>query len=125
MTTEFSWQEVKKTVFKIPLYQVMIGVLTAVFFWLFQGQAAAVSAMAGALISALGSLMFAFIVAWPFSSDQAMVGKMVKGEILKFIVIGALFYLAITQFSFQLMALLIGFIITLLAFWVALLTSFK
>jgi len=125
MTTEFSWQEVKKTVFKIPLYQVMIGVLTAVFFWVFQGQAAAVSAMAGALISTLGSLMFAFIVAWPFSADQAMVGKMVKGEILKFIVIGALFYLAITQFSFQLMALLIGFIVTLLAFWVALLTSFK
>jgi F0F1-type ATP synthase assembly protein I len=125
MTTEFSWQEVKKTVFKIPLYQLMIGVLTAVFFWLFLGQAAAISAFAGALISTLGSLMFAFIVAWPFSPDQAMVGKMVKGEILKFIVIGALFYLAITQFSFQLMALLIGFIITLLAFWVALLTSFK
>ncbi len=125
MTTEFSWQEVKKTVFKIPLYQLLIGVLTAVFFWLFQGQAAAVSALAGALISTLGSLMFAFIVAWPFSPDQAMVGKMVKGEILKFIVIGALFYVAITQFSFQLMALLIGFIVTLLAFWVALLTSFK
>ena len=125
MTTEFSWQEVKKTVFKIPLYQLLIGVLTAVFFWLFQGQAAAVSALAGALISTLGSLMFAFIVAWPFSPDQAMVGKMVKGEILKFMVIGALFYVAITQFSFQLMALLIGFIVTLLAFWVALLTSFK
>ena len=125
MTTEFSWQEVKKTVFKIPLYQLLIGVLTAVFFWLFQGQAAAVSALAGALISTLGSLMFAFIVAWPFSPDQAMVGKMVKGEILKFIVIGAMFYVAITQFSFQLMALLIGFIVTLLAFWVALLTSFK
>ncbi|MCX7546138.1 ATP synthase subunit I [Marinicella gelatinilytica] len=125
MTTEISWQEVKKTVFKIPLYQMMIGVLTAVFFWLFQSQAAAVSALAGAAISAIGSLTFAFIVAWPFAKDQAMVGKMAKGEILKFIVIGALFYLAVTQFSFQLMALLIGFIITLLAFWVALLTSFK
>ncbi|KAA3640362.1 MAG: hypothetical protein DWP95_08695 [Proteobacteria bacterium] len=125
MTTEFSWQEAKKTVFKIPLYQMMIGVLTAVFFWLFQGQSAAVSALVGAIISTLGSLTFAFVVAWPFSPDQAMIGKMVKGEILKFMVIGALFYLAITQFSFQLMALLIGFIVTLLAFWVALLTSFK
>lgn len=125
MTTDFSWQEVKKTVFKIPLYQLMLGLLAAVFFWLVQGQSAAVSAFVGAIISTLGSLTFAFIVAWPFSTDNAMVGKMMKGEILKFIVIGALFYLAITQFSFQLMALLVGFIITLVAFWVALLTSFK
>ncbi len=125
MTTDFSWREVKKTVFKIPLYQLVIGFFTAVFFWLLQGQSAAVSAFVGAIISTLGSLTFAFIVAWPFASDNAMVGKMMKGEILKFIVIGALFYLAITQFSFQLMALLVGFIITLVAFWVALLTSFK
>ncbi len=44
---------------------------------------------------------------------------------MKFVVIGILFYVAITNFSFQLMPLLIGFIATLLAFWVALLTSFK
>ena len=49
----------------------------------------------------------------------------IKGEIMKFAVIGVLFFVAITNFQFQLMPLLIGFIATLLAFWVALLTSFK
>ena len=117
--------EVKKTVVKIPIYQLLIGLLIATIFFLLQGQSAAISAGAGALISALGSLAFMVIVTWPFGNTQNLVGRMFKGEIMKFVVIGILFYTAVTNFSFQLMPLLIGFIATLLAFWVALLTSFK
>jgi len=118
-------KEVKKTVVKIPIYQLMIGALIALIFYYLQGGEAAVSAGTGALISALGSLAFTVIVTWPFGNTQNLVGRMFKGEIMKFLVIGVLFYIAITNFSFQLMPLLIGFIATLLAFWVALLTSFK
>ena len=125
MTEPVTLKEVKKTVVKIPIYQVLIGVLIAAFFYYAQGQEAAVSAASGALISALGSAVFALIVAWPLGDAQRMVGRMIKGEIMKFAVIGVLFFVAITNFQFQLMPLLIGFIATLLAFWVALLTSFK
>ncbi|MGJ8662231.1 MAG: ATP synthase subunit I [Marinicella sp.] len=115
----------KKTVVKIPIYQVLIGVLIAAIFFYIQGMQAAYSAGTGALISAMGSLAFTLIVTWPFGNTESLVGRMFKGEIMKFVVIGVLFYVAITNFSFQLMPLLIGFIATLLAFWVALLTSFK
>lgn len=125
MTEPMTFKEVKKTVVKIPVYQMLIGVLIATLFFYLQGRSAAVSAGTGALISALGSLAFAVIVTWPFGDTQSLVGRMFKGEIMKFIVIGVLFYIAVTNFSFQLMPLLIGFIATLLAFWVALLTSFK
>ncbi len=125
MTEHMTFAEVKKTVVKIPIYQVIIGLLIATIFYFFQGQSAAISASSGALISALGSLAFAVIVTWPFGDTQSLVGRMFKGEIMKFIVIGILFYVAITNYTFQLMPLLIGFIATLLAFWVALLTSFK
>ncbi len=125
MTEHMTFAEVKKTVVKIPVYQVIIGLMIATIFYFVQGQPAAISASTGALISALGSLAFAVIVTWPFGDTQALVGRMFKGEIMKFLVIGILFYLAVTNYTFQLMPLLIGFIATLLAFWVALLTSFK
>ncbi|TDR23503.1 ATP synthase subunit I [Marinicella litoralis] len=125
MTEQITLKEVKKTVVKIPLYQMLIGIVIAVVFYYLQGRSAAYSAGTGALISALGSLAFALIVTWPFGNSQVLVGRMFKGEIMKFVVIGILFYVAVTNFSFQLMPLLIGFIATLLAFWVALLTSFK
>ncbi len=125
MTEQLTLKEVKKTVVKIPIYQVLIGVLIAAIFFYIQGKQAAYSAGTGALISAMGSLAFTLIVTWPFGNTESLVGRMFKGEIMKFVVIGVLFYVAITNFSFQLMPLLIGFIATLLAFWVALLTSFK
>ncbi len=120
-----SLKEVKKTVVKIPIYQLLIGLCIAAIFFYLKGKSAAFSAGTGALISTLGSLAFTVIVTWPFGDTQNLVGRMFKGEIMKFIVIGVLFYVAVTNFSFQLMPLLIGFIATLLAFWVALLTSFK
>lgn len=125
MTEQNTLVEVKKTVIKIPIYQLVIGGLIAALFYFLQGWTAAYSAGSGALISALGSLAFTLIVTWPFGDTQSLVGRMFKGEIMKFLVIGVLFYVAVTNFSFQLMPLLIGFIATLLAFWVALLTSFK
>ena len=125
MTELITLKEVKKTVIKIPIYQLIIGVVIAGLFFYLQGKSAAYSAGAGALISAMGSLAFTLIVIWPFGDTQSLVGRMFKGEIMKFIVIGVLLYTAVTNFSFQLMPLLVGFIATLLAFWVALLTSFK
>ncbi len=125
MTEHMTLKEVKKTVVKIPIYQVVIGLIIAALFFFLQGRPAAIAAGTGALISAMGSLAFTVIVTWPFGDTQSLVGRMFKGEIMKFIVIGVLFYIAVTNFSFQLMPLLIGFIATLLAFWVALLTSFK
>jgi len=125
MTEPLTLKEVKKTVIKIPIYQLLIGVLIATLFYFLQGDTAAISAGSGALVSALGSLAFTLIVLWPFGNPESLVGRMVKGEVMKFVVIGLLFYVALTNYAFQLMPLLIGFIATLLAFWVALLTSFK
>ena len=97
----------------------------ATLFYFLQGSESAISAAAGAIISALGSLVFTLLVVMPMGDTKTLVGRMFKGEILKFVVIGLLFYLALANYSFVLMPLLIGFMATLLAFWVALLTSFK
>ncbi|MCF6301252.1 MAG: ATP synthase subunit I [Proteobacteria bacterium] len=126
MTPADPFKEVKKTVFKIPVYQLLIGIVIAIVFFLISGKHAAVSAFSGAMVSTLGSVVFAMVVfGFSINNQNAMVGRMLKAEITKFLVIGILLYVAMKFFSFLLMPLLIGFIATLFAFWVALLTSFK
>ena len=126
MTTELSYKEVKKTVFKIPVQQLLIGVLLAVAFYVFKGQASALAALSGAVISTLGSLVFAVIVFVSPARDQRQIkSRMVTGELLKIFTVVILFYVSIVVLKFALLPLLLGFVATFITFWVALLTAFK
>ncbi len=126
MTAELSYKEVKKTVFKIPLHQLMIGVLVAVVFYFVQGMPSAYAAFAGASISTLGSLVFASIVFLsPVREQRQIKSRMVTGELFKIITVVVLFYIAIVVLELALLPLLLGFVATFFTFWVALLTAFK
>lgn len=126
MTAELSYKQVKKTVFKIPLHQLLIGVLVAVVFYFMQGMSSAYAALGGASISTLGSLVFASIVFLSPVRDQRQIkSRMVTGEILKIFTVVVLFYVAIVLLELSLLPLLLGFVATFVTFWVALLTAFK
>ncbi|WP_395373022.1 ATP synthase subunit I [Marinicella sp. W31] len=112
--------------FKIPLLQLLIGMACALVFLIVSSQQNAIAAMAGAVVSTAGSLMFALIVfVIPARDARAVVGRMFKGELFKMMVVAILFYWCITWFKFPLMPLIVGFSVTFVAFWVALLKAFK
>jgi len=98
----------------------------ALLFFVASSQEYAIAAMAGAVVSTAGSFMFALIVfAIPARDARAVVGRMFKGELFKMMVVAILFYWCITWFKFPLMPLIVGFSITFVAFWVALLKAFR
>ena len=126
MTAELSYKEVKKIVFKIPLQQLLIGLVIAAIFYFVQGQSAAVAALAGAFISTVGSLVFAsMIFLSPVRDERQIKSRMMTGEILKILTVVVLFYTAIVVFKLAILPLMLGFIATFITFWVALLTAFK
>ena len=126
MASELSLTDVRKIVFKIPLLQLLIGLVCALVFFVASTQQNAFAAMAGAVVSTAGSLMFALIVfAIPARDSKVVLARMFKGELFKMMVVAILFYWCITWFKFPLMPLIIGFSVTFVAFWVALLKAFK
>lgn len=126
MTSALSLTDVRKVIFKIPLWQLLIGCLCAVFYWLLSGGHQAFSALSGALISTVGSLVFAITVfALPTHDSHQVVKRMFKGELLKMMVVAILFYWSIKWFKFDLLPLIIGFSVTFVAFWVTLLRAFR
>ena len=126
MASELSLTDVRRIVFKIPLLQLLIGMACALVFLIVSSQQNALAAMAGAVVSTAGSLMFALIVfVIPARDARAVVGRMFKGELFKMMVVAILFYWCITWFKFPLMPLIVGFSVTFVAFWVALLKAFK
>lgn len=126
MTAELSYNEVKKIVFRIPLQQMLLGVVIAAIFFFTQGQLAGMAALAGAFISTLGSLVFALMVFLsPVRDERQIKSRMMTGEILKILTVVVLFYIAIVVLKLAIMPLMLGFIATFIAFWVALLTAFK
>ena len=126
MTAELSYKEVKKIVFRIPLQQMLIGVLVAIIFFFLQGQPSAIAAVAGALISTVGSLVFASVLFLsPVRDERQIKSRMMTGEILKIFTVVVLFYVAIVLLKLAVMPLMLGFIATFITFWVALITAFK
>lgn len=126
MTAELSFKDVKKTVFKIPLHQLMIGVVVAAIFYFVSGKPDAYAALFGAFISTAGSLVFALkVFISPVREESEIKSRMVKGEVYKMFTVGVLFYVAIAVLKLGLLPLIIGFIATFITFWVALLTAFK
>ncbi len=126
MTAELSFKDVKKTVFKIPLHQMLVGVAVALVFYFVSGKSAAGAAMFGAFISTMGSLAFALkVFLSPVRDEREIKSRMVKGEAYKMFTVAVLFYVAIAVLKLTILPLLLGFIATFVTFWVALLTAFK
>lgn len=109
----------RRLALKFAMIQLACAALVALAFLAYQGANAARSAVAGGLISASGTLVFAwraFASSWPQS--EAVRGFYL-GELFKWIwVVGAL-SLAFTRGGFEPSALLAGFVAAQLGFWVA------
>lgn len=126
MTGELSFEEVKKTIFKVPVHQMLVGVVVALLFLFLAGGKDAFAAFFGAVISTVASLVFALVVFYsPSREAQEVKSRMIKGELYKVTIVAVLFYVAAVLLQLPLLPLLAGFIATFLTFWVVLLTGFK
>jgi len=126
MAQQPSISDVRKIVFLLPVWQLLIGVIVAIIFYLLNGSTAAIAGFFGASISFAGSLVFAFVVfGLGDQSPQNMMRKMFRAEAFKIITIGLMFYFAISILALPFMPVIVGFMATLIIFFVALLTVFR
>lgn len=126
MAQQPSLSDVRKVVFLLPVWQLLIGVIIALVFFLLKGSTAAIAAFFGASISFAGSLVFAFVVfGLGDQSPQNIMRKMFRAEALKILTIGLMFYFAFAILALPFMPVIVGFMATLIIFFVALLTVFR
>jgi len=126
MSQQPSISEVKKVVFLLPVWQLILGVVVGFGFFLIAGINAAIAGFFGATISFAGSLVFAFVVfGLGEQSSESMMKKMFRAEALKMLTIGLMFYCAFAVLALPFMPVIVGFMATLIIFFVALLTVFR
>ncbi len=115
---------VRKAVFLIPLWQLVVSVVLALLVWAGFDGSVATGLLVGGGVSALGSLVFALSVfAAPTTNSRVVLRRMFRGEALKMALVAVLFYLAITVLRVKALPTMVGFVATLVVFWVALLRS--
>ena len=62
MTSQKSFIEIRKVIFTLPVWQLLIGFVVGVIFWFFSGPKAAIAGFYGGSIGFAGSLVFAFVM---------------------------------------------------------------
>ena len=126
MTPQPSIAEVRKVVFLLPVWQLLLGVIISVVFFLFTGTIAAIAAFFGASIGFAGSLVFAFVM---FGTGEIptnnIMRRMFRAEAFKILTIGLMFYFALAVLALPFLPIIVGFMVTLIVFFVALLTIFR
>ncbi len=126
MASHPSFSEVKKVVFLLPLWQLVLGVVVALVFLLFSGKISAFAAFYGASVGFVGSLVFAFFLFGFGDQDpKNITRKMFRAEGLKILAVAAMFYFASAVLVLPIMPVIIGFMATYIMFFVALLTVFR
>ena len=87
---------------------------------------AAIAGFFGASISFAGSLVFAFMVfGLGDNSPKNMMKKMFRAEAIKILTISFMFYFAFAILALPFLPVIVGFMATLIIFFVALLTVFR
>ena len=126
MTPQISYSEVRKAIFLLPVWQLVAGLILALIFGLFSGSYYALSAFFGASIGFAGTLVFAFIMfGFGEQSSQNLLRKMFRAEAIKILTVGLMFYLATAKLALPFLPVIVGFMVTLIVFIVALLIKFK
>jgi len=109
----------KRLALKFAAVQLVSTSLAALVFWALSGANAARSAVAGGLIIALGTLVFAwrlFATDWPAASAAR---GFYAGEVLKWVWVLGAFALALTRGGMEPLPLLLGLLAAQAGFWVA------
>ena len=126
MALQPSFSEVRKVVFLLPVWQLLLGVVIGLIFFMLAGTTAAIAAFYGASVSFAGSLVFAFVVfGFGDQSAENLMRKMFRAEAFKILTIGVMFYFAFAVLALPFMPVIVGFMATLIIFFVALLTVFR
>lgn len=126
MAQQPSLSDVRKVVFLLPVWQLLIGVIIAFVFYMIKDSTAAIAGFFGASISFAGSLVFAFMVfGLGDNSPKNMMRKMFRAEAIKILTISFMFYFAFAILALPFMPVIVGFMATLIIFFVALLTVFR
>jgi F0F1-type ATP synthase assembly protein I len=126
MTSQKSFLEIRKVIFTLPVWQLLIGLVVGVIFWFLSGPKAAIAAFYGGSIGFAGSLVFAFVM-FGFGSPQSkdVMRNMFRAEAFKILTVGMMFYFAFAVLALPFMPVIVGFMVTLIVFFVALITVFK
>jgi ATP synthase protein I len=126
MTPQPSISEVRKVVFLLPVWQLLLGIVVGILFYFLAGVNAGIAGFFGASISFAGSLVFAFVVfGMGEQSSKTMMKQMFRAEALKMLTIGLMFYCAFAVLALPFLPVIVGFMATLIIFFVALLTVFR
>ncbi len=114
--------EIRAKAYRIVAAQLAVAAVIALGLGAFYGAAPAWSALAGGLISAAGSLIFAHRLAKAAGgSPRAFARAFYVGEGLKIVLTVALFWVAIALLEAALAPLFITYAVTLIVYWLALL----
>jgi F0F1-type ATP synthase assembly protein I len=126
MTPQPSLSEVRKVVFLLPIWQMLIGIIVGIVFYFIAGAFAGIAGFFGASISCAGSLVFAFVIfGLGDQSSEKITKQMFRAEAFKILTIGVMFYLAFAKLGLPFLPVIVGFMATLIIFFVALLTVFR
>ncbi|MCY4256048.1 MAG: ATP synthase subunit I [Gammaproteobacteria bacterium] len=119
------FESMRKSAMRLVLIQAAAGSLAGAFAGLMFGSAAGVAAFSGAGIGLVGSL---FMVAGLLrvragATPGQMLARVLAGEAVKWAVTAAGFVVCIVTFDMHFLALLGGFVATLLGYWAGLLPA--
>jgi len=126
MVLQPSIYDVRKVVFLLPIWQMLIGLVVGSAFYFFAGQLAGIAGFFGASISCVGTLVFAFVIfGIGNQSPKSMTRQMFRAEAYKIMTVAGMFYLAFAKLGLPFLPVIVGFMATLIVFFVALLTVFR
>ncbi len=126
MAQQPSLSEVRKIVFLLPVWQMVIGIFVGIVFYFMAGSIAGIAGFFGASISCAGSLVFAFVIfGLGNQTSERITKQMFRAEAFKILTIAVMFYVAFAKLGLPFLPVIVGFMATLIIFFVALLTVFK
>ena len=107
--------------YRVIVAQLALTGLIALLLWVFMGQVAAFSALVAGVICAVANWFFAWRVFrhWGAQAAKRFVAAFCLGEIVKLIMLGVFFVLAVVFLRIEIKPFLISFIINLMIYWFA------
>jgi len=112
----------KSTAYRIVLAQSVAALLVAAVLLLVSGRGAAIAATAGGAIAAVNNLYFAWrVFAGGVVPAQTVLRRFYLAETIKIVLTAGLFLVALVVFELSFLPLLLGYGVTLLVYWAALL----
>jgi F0F1-type ATP synthase assembly protein I len=115
-----------RLVVRVVLLQTVSALLVASAFLALKGQSAALAALIGGLIVAVGSALFGWRMFGPGIAGPAIVTRaMYAAVVLKWLWFLLAFYVALARWKFDAAPLLVGVIVAQLGHWAALVRTKK